>query len=87
MTLERPLNESPSLLGPPRLDQRAGEPGGGPGGEDGDARCRFERATKDPFGRHQVVVGGVRDPMESFVAFRGRKPTIDALLRHSGITE
>ena len=26
-----------------------------------------------------------REPMELFVAFRGREPTIDALLRHSGI--
>ncbi len=30
--------------------------------------------------------GGSADPMELFVAFRGRKPTVDALLRHSGIT-
>jgi oligopeptidase A len=29
--------------------------------------------------------GGVRDPMASFVAFRGREPHIDALLRHSGL--
>ncbi len=30
--------------------------------------------------------GGARDAMELFVAFRGRKPQIDALLRHSGIS-
>lgn len=29
--------------------------------------------------------GGSRDPMELFIEFRGREPTIDALLRHSGI--
>lgn len=29
--------------------------------------------------------GGSRDPMELFVEFRGREPSIDALLRHSGI--
>jgi len=29
--------------------------------------------------------GGSRDPMELFIEFRGRKPTIDALLKHSGI--
>jgi oligopeptidase A len=32
-----------------------------------------------------LEVGGVRDPMVSFVAFRGREPKIDALLRHSGL--
>lgn len=30
--------------------------------------------------------GGSRDAMKLFVAFRGREPQIDALLRHSGIT-
>ena len=30
--------------------------------------------------------GGSRPAMESFVAFRGREPTVDALLRHSGMT-
>ncbi len=29
--------------------------------------------------------GGSRDAMENFKAFRGREPSIDALLRHSGI--
>jgi oligopeptidase A len=29
--------------------------------------------------------GGSRSAMESFVAFRGREPTVDALLRHSGM--
>ena len=29
--------------------------------------------------------GGSRPAMESFVAFRGREPTVDALLRHSGM--
>jgi oligopeptidase A len=32
-------------------------------------------------------VGGSRDAMESFKAFRGREPRIDALLRHSGLVE
>ena len=31
--------------------------------------------------------GGSRTALESFVAFRGREPTIDALLRHSGMIE
>lgn len=30
--------------------------------------------------------GSTRDTMENFIAFRGRKPTVDALLRHSGMT-
>ena len=29
--------------------------------------------------------GGAKEPMELFVAFRGREPQIDALLRHNGI--
>jgi oligopeptidase A len=32
-----------------------------------------------------LAVGGSRDAMQSFVAFRGREPTIDALLRHNGL--
>jgi len=34
-----------------------------------------------------LAVGGSRDAMESFVAFRGREPTIDALLRHNGLAD
>ena len=30
--------------------------------------------------------GGSRHPMEIYEQFRGRKPTVDALLRHSGLT-
>ena len=32
-----------------------------------------------------LAVGGSRPALESFVAFRGREPKIDALLRHSGM--
>lgn len=46
----------------------------------------FNKSTGLSFMKNILEVGGVRDPMDSFVAFRGRKPTIDALLRHSGIT-
>ena len=36
--------------------------------------------------RHEVLArGGSRPALESFVAFRGRKPEIDALLRHNGM--
>ena len=33
-----------------------------------------------------LAVGGSRPAMDSFVAFRGRKPQIDALLRLRGMT-
>lgn len=33
-----------------------------------------------------LAVGGSRSALESFIAFRGREPKIDALLRHSGMT-
>ncbi|UCH48189.1 MAG: M3 family metallopeptidase [Betaproteobacteria bacterium] len=33
-----------------------------------------------------LAKGGSRPALKSFVAFRGREPTIDALLRHSGMT-
>ncbi|HEV8690324.1 MAG TPA: M3 family metallopeptidase [Ideonella sp.] len=36
--------------------------------------------------RHEILeVGGSRPALESFKAFRGREPTLDALLRHQGI--
>jgi oligopeptidase A len=36
--------------------------------------------------RHEILeVGGSRSATESFVAFRGRAPSIDALLRHGGL--
>lgn len=33
-----------------------------------------------------LAVGGSRPAAESFKAFRGREPSIDALLRHGGLT-
>ncbi|MEO5693637.1 MAG: M3 family metallopeptidase [Usitatibacter sp.] len=38
------------------------------------------------FRREVLACGGSRPALESFVAFRGRKPQIDALLRHNGMT-
>ena len=38
------------------------------------------------FRREVLASGGSRPALESFVAFRGRKPQIDALLRHNGMT-
>jgi oligopeptidase A len=34
-----------------------------------------------------LSVGGSRPAIESFVAFRGREPSIDALMRHNGMAE
>ena len=34
-----------------------------------------------------LAAGGSRPALDSFVAFRGRKPTIDALLRHNGMAQ
>jgi len=34
-----------------------------------------------------LAVGGSRDAMDSFSAFRGREPSLDALLRHNGLLE
>lgn len=47
----------------------------------------FDRETGQSFMQNILETGGVRDPMTSFVAFRKRQPTIDALLRHSGIID
>jgi oligopeptidase A len=56
-----------------------------------DAFSLFEaQGVLDPtvgarFRNEILAVGGSRPAMESFKAFRGREPTIDALLRHSGM--
>jgi len=41
--------------------------------------------TGQRFQREILAVGGSRPALESFKAFRGREPSIDALLRHSGM--
>jgi oligopeptidase A len=57
-----------------------------------DAYSLFEEmgvlnpAAGERFWREILGVGGSRPALESFVAFRGREPSIDALLRHSGMT-
>jgi oligopeptidase A len=58
-----------------------------------DAYSLFEEhgvldpATGKRFRDEILAVGGSRPAMESFRAFRGREPTVDALLRHNGMTE
>ncbi len=46
----------------------------------------FDQATAQRFRREILEIGGSRDIMRAYVAFRGREPTIDALLRQAGIT-
>ena len=45
----------------------------------------FDATTGRDFMRAILEQGGAREPMDLFVEFRGRKPDINALLRHSGI--
>ncbi len=54
-----------------------------------DAYAAFEesgdvKATGAKFWNEILAMGGSRSAMENFKAFRGREPSIDALLRHSG---
>ncbi len=57
-----------------------------------DAYAAFEesgilsRETGDRFRQEILAVGGSRPALESFKAFRGRAPQIDALLRHNGMS-
>ena len=57
-----------------------------------DAFSRFEEdgifnnQTGHAFKQDILEAGGSEDAMTLFVAFRGREPSIDPLLRHSGIS-
>ncbi|MEW7999283.1 MAG: oligopeptidase A [Candidatus Thiodiazotropha endolucinida] len=50
-----------------------------------EERGIFNADTGQAFLREVLQQGGSRDAMELFVAFRGREPEIEPLLRHSGI--
>ncbi|MCG7535174.1 oligopeptidase A [Pseudoalteromonas sp. OOF1S-7] len=56
-----------------------------------DAFSRFEeegifnRQAGADFMQHILEKGGSEEPMALFTRFRGREPSVDALLRHSGI--
>ena len=56
-----------------------------------DAFARFEeegifnQQTGQSFLENVLEMGGSRDAMASFKAFRGREPTVDALLKHAGL--
>ena len=45
----------------------------------------FDEAAGQSFLKNILEVGGSRNAMSSFTAFRGRAPKVDALLRHSGL--
>ena len=47
----------------------------------------LDRDTGARFWREVLAVGGSRPALDSFIAFRGRAPQVDALLRHSGMLE
>ena len=48
-------------------------------------KSQATRETGRKYRQTILEVGGSRPAMESFKAFRGREPTIDALLRHQGM--
>ena len=58
-----------------------------------DAYSLFEeKGVLDPetgqrFWNEILAMGGSRPALESFIAFRGREPKIDALMRHNGMME
>lgn len=52
-----------------------------------EERGIFDETTGHEFKSIILEQGGAADPMDLFVQFRGRKPNIDALLRHTGIIE
>ncbi|GAB2955186.1 M3 family metallopeptidase [Aquaspirillum soli] len=58
-----------------------------------DAYSAFEETgganaeTGQRFWQEVLAVGGSRPALDSFTAFRGRAPTIDALLRHAGMAD
>ncbi|MDR2260347.1 MAG: M3 family metallopeptidase [Azoarcus sp.] len=55
------------------------------GQKDGKRGNLLNGAVGERFWREVLAVGGSRPALESFVAFRGREPTVDALLRHNGM--
>lgn len=52
-----------------------------------EAQSTLDPTTGERFKREILAVGGMRPAAESFKAFRGRDPKIDALLRHSGMID
>jgi oligopeptidase A len=50
-----------------------------------DGHSAIDAATGDRFRREILAVGASRPALESFIAFRGRRPEPDALLRSHGL--
>ncbi len=50
-----------------------------------EERGLFDQAAGQAFLHSILEQGGARDPLDLFVEFRGREPSIEPLLRHSGI--
>jgi peptidyl-dipeptidase Dcp len=47
----------------------------------------FDQKTAQLFRENVLARGGTADPMELYVAFRGKEPTKDALLKNRGLLE
>jgi Zn-dependent oligopeptidase len=45
----------------------------------------FDKANAESFRKNILAKGGSEDPMELYTKFRGRKPTVDALLKNRGL--
>ncbi|MDM8547287.1 M3 family metallopeptidase [Candidatus Venteria ishoeyi] len=45
----------------------------------------FDKETGQKFLQNILELGGSQDPEDLFIAFRGRAPKLDALLKHSGL--
>jgi oligopeptidase A len=54
--------------------------------EMGPSRGILDPLTGERFRNEILAVGGSRPAADSFRAFRGREPTVDALLRHNGMS-
>lgn len=47
----------------------------------------LNRETAERFRRCILSVGGSRDIMQAFIDFRGRRPSVEPLLRHAGLLD
>ena len=45
----------------------------------------FDRATARKLKKHIYAAGNTRDPLEAYVAFRGRSPQVKGLLKKRGL--
>lgn len=50
-----------------------------------DEKGIFDKFTSMKFKETFLESGGAKDPLDLFIEFRGRKPSVDALLKYSGI--